>query len=211
MKTSVYNKKGEKVKEIELPKNIFGVDFNNNLVFQVYTSFLSNQRQPLAFTKDRSEVSGGGKKPWRQKGTGRARHSSIRSPLWKGGGVTFGPRQNERNFKRKINKKVKDTSLKMVLSQKLKDDEIKIIDELKFENLKTKEANNTLKKIFGDDLGARILILVSPEERESQRIFKNISFIEMKNTSGANIYDLLNNKYLLLSEHSIGLLGKRLK
>ena len=119
MKSPIYNLKGEDLKEIEISDDIFGKKINNNLIHQVYTSLLSNKRKPLAFTKDRSEVRGGGKKPWRQKGTGRARHGSIRSPLWKGGGVTFGPRAKERDLKKKINKKIKKDAIKMVLSKNL--------------------------------------------------------------------------------------------
>jgi len=112
MKAPIYNFKGETLKKIEISEDIFDKKVNNNLIHQVYTSLLSNRRKLLAFSKDRSEVRGGGKKPWRQKGTGRARHGSIRSPLWKGGGVTFGPRTKERDLKKKINKKIKKDAIK---------------------------------------------------------------------------------------------------
>ena len=123
MELPVYNQKKEIVDKVVLKDQYFDILFNNDTVFQVYTSLLSNRRQPLAHTKDRSEVSGGGRKPWSQKGTGRARAGSTRSPIWRHGGVTFGPRQNEENFQKKINRKAKTKALEMILSQKIKDNE----------------------------------------------------------------------------------------
>src|SRR5581483_12233223 len=125
MKTDLYNLRNEKVGTAELPDAVFGARWNAAVVKQVLDAQLANRRRPWAHTKDRSDVQGGGKKPWRQKGTGRARHGSIRSPLWVGGGVSHGPR-NERDYSQKVNKKMKRAALFVALSRKMKDDEIKV-------------------------------------------------------------------------------------
>src|SRR3990167_1698184 len=122
MKTDVYNLEGKKVETLDLPESVFGLKWNSNLIHQVVESTRSSRRRGTAKTKDRSEVSGGGKKPWRQKGTGRARHGSIRSPIWVGGGVAHGP-LSEKNYSRKINKKAKKKALFMVLARKNADGE----------------------------------------------------------------------------------------
>jgi len=210
MKIEVYNQKGEVLKEIEVPQNIFDVAFNNDLVYQVHKSLLSNQRKPLAFTKDRSEVRGGGKKPWAQKGTGRARHGSIRSPIWKGGGVTFGPRQKEENLGKKVNKKMKKASVKIVLSQKLKDKEIRIIDKFEPKEIKTKEIFNILKQIFKTDITKSILVLLDNKEQTLKRVFKNIPKVETMNVSDVNILTLLNNKFVMFSKDALATLEKQL-
>jgi len=210
MKAEVFNQKGEAVEEIEVSQNIFDVAFNNDLVYQVYKSLLSNQRKPLAFTKDRSEVRGGGKKPWAQKGTGRARHGSIRSPIWKGGGVPFGPRQKEENWKKKINKKMKTASVKIILSQKLKDKEIKIIDKFELKEIKTKEFFKVLKQIFKKDITKSILVLLDKKEQNFKRALKNIPKVEIANVSDVNILNLLNNKFVILSKEALATLEKQL-
>ena len=210
MKAEVFNQKGEVVEEIEVPQNIFDVAFNNDLVYQVYKSLLSNQRKPIAFTKDRSEVRGGGKKPWAQKGTGRARHGSIRSPIWKGGGVTFGPRQKEENLGKKVNKKMKKASVKIVLSQKLKDKEIRIIDKFEPKEIKTKEIFNILKQIFKTDITKSILVLLDNKEQTLKRVFKNIPKVETLNVSDVNILTLLNNKFVMFSKDALATLEKQL-
>jgi len=210
MKITIYNQKGEVVTEREVPKEIFGLALNKDLIYQVYTSFLSNQRRPLAFTKDRSEVRGGGKKPWAQKGTGRARHGSIRSPLWKGGGTTFGPRQKEENFTRKINKKMKQASVKMALSQKLKDQEIKVIDRFDLKEMKTKEMSSILKNIFQKDSQKKILVLLNPQEQILRRTLRNLPKVEIANVSDVNILNLLNNKFVFFSQETLNNLEKQL-
>ena len=125
MKTAVYNLKGKKVSEIDLSDAVFSRSWNPDLVHQALLAQMGNRRRPLAHTKDRSEVSGGGKKPWKQKHTGRARHGSIRSPIWKGGGVTHGPTK-EKIFEKKINKKMLRVAIHSVLSQRLKIDELRV-------------------------------------------------------------------------------------
>jgi large subunit ribosomal protein L4 len=210
MKAPVYNSKGELKEEIELSSEIFGKKLNNNLVYQVYKNLLSNQRQPLAFSKDRSEVKGGGRKPWVQKGTGRARHGSIRSPLWKGGGATFGPREKEQNIKKKINKKVRQEAIRMVLSQKLKDGEVKIIEEIKLEKPKTSTLDKIFKNIFDKkEKFPSILLVTDSKERNFSRSVKNISYIKVINAENINLIDLLNNKYLLLPKSILLTLEKK--
>src|SRR3989344_5860331 len=129
LEVSVYDQKGKVVKSIKLPESIFGLSWNADLVQQVVVGMRSNSRANTADTKDRSEVSGGGKKPWQQKGTGRSRHGSSRSPIWIGGGIAHGP-TNERNYMEKINKKAKRKAVLAILSQKLKDGEIFFMDDL---------------------------------------------------------------------------------
>ena len=137
MLVNTYNKEGKKVGKKRLPKEIFEVPINSDLVHQVVLSQIANRRQKTAKTKDRAEVRGGGRKPWRQKGTGRARAGSIRSPIWRGGGVTFGP-TSERVFSKKIPKKMRRKALFMVLSAKAKEKLILVLDDLKSEKPKTK-------------------------------------------------------------------------
>ena len=127
MKTKVYDHKGKEARSIDLPDTLFGLDWNADLVHQVVVGMQSNARTNTAHTKDRSEVSGGGKKPWRQKGTGQARHGSKRSPIWSGGGITFGPR-NERNYDKKINTKMRRKALLVALSQKMRDGQVLFVD-----------------------------------------------------------------------------------
>ncbi len=211
MKVSVYNQKGEVTKEVELNDQIFGQKFNSRFIHQIYIKILKNRRQPIASTKDRSEIRGGGRKPWPQKGTGRARHSSIRSPLWKGGGVTFGPRQKERNFKNKINKKEKKIALSQILSQKLKDKEIIILEDLKIEKSKTKEIysllNNLIKKEKGKPLKKAILLIES-KDKEIKRISRNIPSLKVMTVESIDLLELLNYKYLILKKDILPLLEK---
>lgn len=210
MKLAVYNQKGETIAELDCPKELAGLVFNSDLVHQVYTSFLSNERKPVAHTKDRSEVSGGGRKPWVQKGTGRARQGSIRSPLWKGGGVVFGPRSREENFSKKINKKMKQASLKMVLSKKLQDEEVKILDSFSASEIKTKQLNQILKNILKKDLNKTKLVILNEKEQNLKRALRNIPNLEVIALKDLNIKHLLNNKFVILSRDSFSQLEKKL-
>ena len=204
MKKEIYDIKGSKVGEIELP-SIFEVEFNNDLVHQVVVSMLSNRRQNTAHTKDRSEVSGGGKKPWKQKGTGRARHGSRRSPIWVGGGITFGPR-NERNFKKKINKKMKNNAFFQILAQKMRDGEVLFIDSLSFESPKTKLAKEFLENVskisgFEDILKKKknSAVIANTELNQNNiKSFANFSNIKTEEFRKLNPLDLLNSKYLII-------------
>ena len=146
MKAKVYNLEGKATGEIELSDAIFGVKIKPEIVHQVFTAQMNNRREPWADTKKRGEVRGGGKKPWQQKGTGRARHGSIRSPIWKGGGVTFGP-LSVRNYKTKINDKLRRLALKMCLSDKASGAALWVVEDFKFAEPKTKLFANFLKAL----------------------------------------------------------------
>ncbi len=200
MKVDVYDAQGKTVSTTLLPKEIFEVPLNSDLVYQVATSQMANRRRVIAHTKDRSEVRGGGKKPWRQKGTGRARHGSIRSPIWVGGGITFGPRK-ERVFKKTISKKMRRKALFMVLSVKAKDNLLIVLDKLKFEKPKTKEIINILKNLPCKEKNC--LIVLPDYDKNvilSARNLPKISTIEARNL---NALDLLSFKYLLAPKDTI--------
>src|SRR6185437_11216229 len=139
METKIYNIEGKETGKMTLPENIFGLPWNADLMHQVVVSMRSNARHSIAHTKDRGEVRGGGRKPWQQKGTGRARHGSSRSPIWKGGGVTHGPR-NDKDYSQKINRQARQKALLVALSRKLTDKEIIFVDSLNIEKPRTKDA-----------------------------------------------------------------------
>jgi len=200
MKTPVYNQQGKEIENILLPKKIFGVEENKDLIYQVVISQTSNQRKVIAHTKGRGEVSGGGKKPWKQKGTGRARVGSIRSPLWKGGGVTFGPTK-ERNFKKKINKNMRKKALFQVFSAKAKENLLIIIDKITLEKAKTKQAVQILANLSLKD--KKCLIALEKNDKKIIAAFKNIPFVKIIEARNINILDLLSYKYLIMEEKSI--------
>src|SRR3989338_3994717 len=145
MKVKIYNQSAKETGTVELPDSVFGLKWNADLVHQVVTSQAANLRRGTAHAKDRAQVRGGGRKPWRQKGTGRARHGSIRSPIWRGGGVTHGPLK-EKNYAKKINKKMAKKAFYTVLSAKARDNEIIVLDDLKFAEPKTKLAAEMFSK-----------------------------------------------------------------
>lgn len=200
MKVDVCNLEGNKDGEVNLPKEIFEVKFNADLVHQVAVSQMANRRQISAHTKDRSEVRGGGKKPWRQKGTGRARHGSNRSPIWRGGGITFGPR-TEKVYAKEIPKKMRRNALLMVLSAKAKNKQIIVLDELKSENVKTKEIAMVLSKLPGSKDSR--LIALPKYDKNIYLSGRNIEKIEIQEVRNLNALDLLNNKYLVMTKESI--------
>lgn len=205
MDATIYSIDGKKSGTVSLPKNIFGVRWNADLVKQVADSLSLSKRKPVAHTKNRGEVRGGGKKPWRQKGTGRARHGSIRSPIWVGGGVTGGPR-NEKNFERKVSKKMKAKALCALLSQKLRDGEVLFVDSLTLPKTKTKEAIKTLnslsnikgfESIFSKRNNATVIAL-SSKNKETERAFNNLGNVEVIEARNLNPLTLLEYKYLII-------------
>ncbi|MCX6720559.1 MAG: 50S ribosomal protein L4 [Candidatus Staskawiczbacteria bacterium] len=199
MKIDVYNQNGEVTGSTVLPKEIFDVKFNADLVHQIVVSLSANKRQISAHTKTRGEVSGGGKKPWRQKGTGRSRHGSIRSPLWKGGGVTHGPRK-DRIFEVEIPKKMRRKALLMVLSQKAKDKQLVILDKIE-SNGKTKEMAKALAKLPCNNQAT--LVAMPNYDKKIFLATRNIKKTTIEDARNLNVLDLLSSKYLLLTKESI--------
>jgi len=200
MKYTVYNQEGKEVGTTLLPKEIFDVKISPDLVHQVVVSQMANRRKVIAHTKTRAEVRGGGRKPWRQKGTGRARVGSIRSPLWKGGGVIFGPRK-ERVFKKEIPKKMKRLALFMVLSGKIKNNLLILLDKLKIEKPKTKEMTEILKKLPCKNESSLIAL---PELNKNLILAaRNIPDIETIQAKDLNALDLLSFKYLIMPKEAI--------
>jgi len=199
LKAKVYNQQGKEVKTIDLPKSVFGVQPREEVIHQVVVAQQNNSRQVLAHAKGRAEVRGGGRKPWRQKGTGRARHGSTRSPIWVGGGVTFGPTK-VRNFSKKVNKKMKRTALFMALSDRLAANEIKFVDKIDFPEIKTKKAVDLMKKLKAGD---NILIVVEKTDQNLIKSCQNLPKVSVIRADSLNVIDLLRYKELLITEKAI--------
>ncbi|MEK7525837.1 MAG: 50S ribosomal protein L4 [Patescibacteria group bacterium] len=206
MELPLYNQEAQSVGTVKLADGVFGVPMNQDLLHQVVSSQMANQRQSIAHTKTRSEVRGGGKKPWQQKGTGRARHGSIRSPIWKGGGATFGPR-NDKNFKKKINRAMARKALAVALSSKANEKQILMLDGLKIADAKTKEASrvlNGLRQYFtGSKTKAPSTLVVLPAETGSDlniRAFRNIPRVELRSAKDLNALIALSFQQLLITK-----------
>ena len=218
LSAKVYNQAGKEVSEINLPANVFGLSWNADLVHQVVYSMLSNARNIYAHTKGRGEVRGGGKKPWRQKGTGRARHGSIRSPIWVGGGIAHGPNALK-NYSRKINKKMKAKALFTILSKKFKDGELVFVDDIKIEKPKTADAVKileSLSKNHSDILSKKknsAIIATSGKEPIVEKSFANIGNIVVDELRNINPIELLNMKYLVIEnpEESVKFIENKMK
>ena len=206
MQVPLYNQNAEKVGQVDLPDQVFGLPMNADLLHQVVTSQSSNQRQNLAHAKGRSEVRGGGKKPWRQKGTGRARHGSTRSPIWKGGGVTHGPTK-ERDFTKKINKKMAKKALFVALSSKVRDGQIIVVDDIKIKNRKTKEIALLIKamtKLITDKTTQSMLIVIPDSKYSDIKIaVRNIPKTDILESRNLNSALVLSRKYLLVIKDSL--------
>ncbi|OGF21267.1 50S ribosomal protein L4 [Candidatus Falkowbacteria bacterium RBG_13_39_14] len=210
-RVNIYNIKAEKVDEVGLNPAIFEVEPKSELIYQALLAQMANSRKVLAHAKGRSEVRGGGKKPWKQKGTGRARHGSIRSPLWIGGGVTFGP-TNERNFEAKINKKAKKKALDMVLSDKVSNGKIIVLDNLEMKEARTKEMkellNNfrsvimTLPPLKGgtEKQFFKTLLLHAGKAGNLIKAGRNIEKLKIIGVNNLNIRDLLEYEYVMMPQ-----------
>lgn len=201
-----YNVKGEAQGNLSLAKEIFDIPVKSSVVHQVYTAMRANARLPWAETQGKGEVRGGGKKPWKQKGTGRARHGSTRSPIWRGGGVTFGPR-NERNFTQKINKKMSVLATKMCLSDKVSNNKLVVLEDFSATG-KTKELAILRKVLPGS--GYKTLWLLASKDEQLVRGLRNLPKLVYKAVRDLNVVDLLSNPYIILTKKGIEKLEKRL-
>jgi len=205
MKTKVYNQNGEETGEAELPKEIFEVPLNSDLVHQVVVAQRANRRQGSAHTKGRGDVSGGGKKPWRQKHTGKARHGSIRSPIWRGGGVTFGPTK-DRVYAKSLNIKMRRKALFMVLSEKAKENLVLVIDDLNMEGPKTKTIKTMLSKLpCKEETSLLALPTMDKNIILSTRNMPKTHTIQAKDL---NTLDALQVKYIVMPKKSIQVIEK---
>ena len=206
MEAPIYNTEGKKTGTIELPESVFNVPWNDSLMYQVVTSMQANARTPVAHTKFRGDVRGGGKKPWRQKGTGRARHGSIRSPIWRGGGVTHGPR-SDKNYARAIPRKMRAKALFMALSRKLRDNEIILIDSFGFKSPKTADARkvlNALSRGGFEKLSTKkknaALIALPGNSDAAHKSFRNIGNVTSVEARNLNPVSLLGNTYIIIED-----------
>lgn len=220
MKAPVYDAAGKEVRTIDLPETVFDVTRNDALVYQVVTAMEANARTPIAHTKTRGEVRGGGKKPWKQKGTGRARHGSRRSPIWRGGGITHGPR-NEKDYSQRINKSMRAKALGVVLSQKFRDGEILFVDAPTMDAPKTAEAKTLLTTLGGvsgfdalkDRRNNAALISLGAKNDTLKKSFANMGNVFVDESRNLNPVDVLNYRYLVITnpEEALEGLAARMK
>ena len=220
MEHIIYNQKGQESGKINLPESVFGIAWNADLVHQVVTSMMSSARHPIAHTKTRGEVSGGGKKPWAQKGSGRARHGSSRSPIWRHGGVTFGPR-NDKDYKKIIPKGMKVAALFSLLSAKVKAGKVIFLDEVPNLTGKTREADAAmtgLTNIEGFETlrhkkANNVYLSIKKGDPTTKRAFRNLPYVVLHNMDDLNPLDVANARYLVITnpEATIAYLSSKIK
>ena len=189
----IYNTNKEKVSQVVLEEKVFGCEVKPHLLYEVVKMQLANRRAGTASTKNRSQVRGGGKKPWRQKGTGRARAGSIRSPIWKGGGTTFGPLP--RDYSYRLNKKVKKLALRSALSVKLKEDKLLILDNFNLPEIKTKGFVTTLSR-----LNIKDAFIIDDNNLHLEKSARNVPFVKVLRPEGLNVYDILRYDKLIITQ-----------
>lgn len=194
-----YDTTGKQIGDINLADSVFNESVNEHAVHQVVTSQLAKIRKGTASTKTRGEVRGGGKKPWRQKGTGRARAGSIRSPLWVGGGIIFGPKP--RSFDKKIPKKVKKLALRSILTDKLNNENLIVLDNLKFDQPKTSQMVELLKNLELE--GAKVVIVIAEKDANIYLSARNIPGVKTLLVEALNAYDLINNDYVIIANEAV--------
>jgi large subunit ribosomal protein L4 len=219
MKVNVYTIEGKVSKTLDVPEAIFGAEWNADLVSQVLYSQASNRRSGTAHTKDRSEVRGGGKKPWNQKGSGRSRHGSSRSPIWRHGGVTFGPR-NDKDFKKVIPKGMKVAALFSLLSAKVKAGKVIFLDEVPTLSGKTKEADEKMKGLTSIDgfktlrykKANNVYLSIKKGDETTKRAFRNLPYMTLHNMDDLNPLDIANTRYLVIAnpEETIAYLSSKI-
>lgn len=197
-KIDVYNVEGKKVSDIELKEEIFGIKPNEAIVHSVLVNFLANQRQGTQSTKTRTEVSGGGRKPWKQKGTGRARQGSIRAPHWVKGGVALGPKP--RSYKYRVNKKERRLAIKSLLSSKVLENELVVVDDFKMKEIKTKNMVNALTNL---KVEGKTLVLLPEKNENVQKSARNIEGVKTTLVNTINVYDLLKYKNLVITVDTV--------
>lgn len=198
-KISLHNLEGKKIGDMEISDAVFSVPSNNDLLHQVYVAVSANKRMSIAHTKDRSERAGSGKKPWKQKGTGNARVGQVRNPVWRKGGVSFGP-TSDRNFSKNVNKKMKQKAVLIALSEKVRSNSLIILENFNIKNKKTKEFADALKNL---KVSGKVLIGFDEKEKETRNYSRNIENVTNVFTRNLNVFDLLNNKTLIMSKSSI--------
>ena len=209
----IYNLEGQEIDRFTLDASVFDGRINQAAIYQVLNSFLSCQRRGLASTKGRGEVSGGGRKPWKQKGTGRARHGSSRSPIWRHGGVTFGPQP--RDFSYEVNKKIKQAALKSGLNAKVKENNLTVVEEFKVERPKVKDAVGILSSLkLSSGRRAKknsILILLDKVEKNTRLALRNISFLNFNLANDTHAYEVVLAQKILITKNGLKQLIERIK
>ena len=198
LNVKVFNQEGAEVKDLELNEAVFGIEPNEAVVHSVLVNFLANQRQGTQSTKTRSEVSGGGRKPWRQKGTGRARQGSIRAPQWIKGGIALGPKP--RSYKYTVNKKERQLAVKSVLSSKVLENELVVVDSLPLNDIKTKEMVKALSNL---KVEGKALIMLPEKNEKVQKSARNIEGVKTTLVETINVYDLLKYNKLVVTEDTV--------
>ena len=195
---SVFDSKGNKVSDLELAESVFGIEPNVSAMHLCVVNYLANQRQCTQSTKTRSEVSGGGKKPWRQKGTGRARQGSTRAPQWTHGGIAHGPKPREYGFS--INKKVRRLAMKSALSSKVAAEEMVVLDSLQLEAIKTKDVVSVLSSL---EAGRKVLLVLPEKNDVIYRSARNIAGVKVALVSTLNVYDILNSDTMIVLKDAV--------
>lgn len=198
-KVPLYNQQGEQVGDIELADSVFAVQVNEAVMHQAVVAYLANQRTATAKTKTRGEVRGGGRKPWRQKGTGRARHGSIRSPIWRGGGTVFGPDGRE-NYKQTLPKKMKRLAIKSALTAKLNAGSLIVLDALRIDAPKTKEMVKILENL---KTGRKVLLVLEGIQENVIKSARNIPGVKTTHAGQLNVYDILNTDNLVITRDAV--------
>lgn len=210
MKAPLYNSKGETSGAVDLPDGIFGLPWNGTLVHQALIAQQANRRAPIANAKDRGDVSGGGKKPWKQKGTGRARHGSTRSPIWKGGGATGGP-TSEKNFAKKINKKMKRKALFVSLSKMFRDHALSVVDAVITERGKTKDVASLVAKLSPAGARTSALVIVSAHHAPTMNATRNLDRVKAISADSLNVEDVMKYGHVILAKDAISVIADHYK